>query len=992
MLQLGAGRDARGPGPRVRRLGDAGSSARSFVASTRARPPLHARPRRPARSSSARRSARPTAAGRSTARSRPRARSCASRRYRHGGGRGATSPRGTLTVLQHADPRRRHGHQPATPAAGGVDAERSTRARQRAAMEIRSRYRAVTAEDFEFLAGEASPRVARARLRRRRATAARCRVHIVPRVDPADRRLHYDELVPDEDLLAEVAAYLDERRLIGTTVQLLPCRFRGLSRRREPAGLAARRPRARRGGRRARALHVPQPARRRLRRPGPARAGRSAARSTRASSTASCTRSRASSSSSILRIYETNLDTGEQAAKPAGTHIVLEPDELLASGQHIVKATHRGGRRRSGRWRRRQRRRRRVQRPSSGRRLRHADDPVAGGRARHARGRLRRARTCAAACPAVYQESDFGMRFVGALEERARPDRRDARRAAGATSTPTSRRATSSTCWRAWLGVDLDESQTIGRPARDRAPRRPSSAAGAAPSTGSSWRCGWPSRTCRCASRTRAACVWSTDRRPGAARAPSFVVYCDKPIRRGRQAAVARCIERCKPVHTTYRLRVKAPKKKPRRMRTCQSCGRENPDDQDFCECGEYLRWEPTGYMPAVTPTRPRAEPAAAARAAPAAAARPRADAAAVARARPGARAPPPAATAAAPPPPPRRRAAARASAAPPAAAARRAAPRRRARAATPPVRGAVPRRRPPSAATPRRRRAGHDHPAPARRRARARRGARPRRRPRRPRARARRSCATRARSSTTTTCACEGLPAEWCDDPPRTPSTSCPSAPAAPTSRRSRSTSTRRATPEAEAKLWELQVVAHLGPQRPVAASAPLILGIQPYEEFEPQLKPERASGRRKAGYDVTVRNKANAPGHRRARPAGPDDDAVRLRVPRAAAEVDPRAGEHHQAHGQPPRSASHRPRRTRRASRCSPRRARRARRCWPPRTRSPRARSRSTRWPSPAASASAQGLVEAQAAVLRPRVYRPRMSQPNLYMGPRGSSSASR
>ena len=43
----------------------------------------------------------------------------------------------------------------------------------------------------------------------------------------------------------------------------------------------------------------------------------------------------------ILRIYETNLETGEQSSKPAGTHIVLEPDELMASGQHIVKATHR---------------------------------------------------------------------------------------------------------------------------------------------------------------------------------------------------------------------------------------------------------------------------------------------------------------------------------------------------------------------------------------------------------------------------------------------------------------------------------------------------------------------------------------------------------------------------------------------------------------------------------------------------------------------------
>src|SRR5262245_13232344 len=37
-------------------------------------------------------------------------------------------------------------------------------------------------------------------------------------------------------------------------------------------------------------------------------------------------------------------------------------------------------------------------------------------------------------------------------------------------------------------------------------------------------------------------------------------------------------------------------------MRVCSSCGRENPDDRDFCECGEYLRWDPTGIVQAVTP------------------------------------------------------------------------------------------------------------------------------------------------------------------------------------------------------------------------------------------------------------------------------------------------------------------------------------------------------------------------------------------------------
>jgi hypothetical protein len=44
-------------------------------------------------------------------------------------------------------------------------------------------------------------------------------------------------------------------------------------------------------------------------------------------------------------------------------------------------------------------------------------------------------------------------------------------------------------------------------------------------------------------------------------------------------------------------------------MRVCKSCGRENPDERDFCECGEYLRWEPTNFVPAVS--APGSEPAA---------------------------------------------------------------------------------------------------------------------------------------------------------------------------------------------------------------------------------------------------------------------------------------------------------------------------------------------------------------------------------------------
>lgn len=93
-------------------------------------------------------------------------------------------------------------------------------------MEIRTRYRAVTADDFEFLAAEASLRVARVVCIPPQNGEA-IRVRIARRSSP-DRRLSLQELTPPDDFLSEVSEYLDERRLIGTNVQVLPCRYRGV--------------------------------------------------------------------------------------------------------------------------------------------------------------------------------------------------------------------------------------------------------------------------------------------------------------------------------------------------------------------------------------------------------------------------------------------------------------------------------------------------------------------------------------------------------------------------------------------------------------------------------------------------------------------------------------------------------------------------------------------------------------------------------------------
>ena len=296
-------------------------------------------------------------------------------------------------------------------------------------MEIRTRYRAVTAEDFEFLAGEASPRVARA-VCIPPADGGAVPLHIVPRVYPADRQLAYDELVPDEALMQEVAEYLDERRLIGTTVQLLPCRFRGLS---VVVNLQAS-PLADTARVEEDVAHALYTYLNPLVGGSPDGLGDGWAfgRALNQGELYGIVHAvDGVEFVKILRIYETNLETGEQSPKPAGTHIVLEPDELIASG-----AAHRQGRR-TARSLSRRRPTARTARPATstdlrGRRLRHAD-----GAARDA-GRRRRRRsppaapTCAAALPAVYQEDDFGMRFVGALETLLDPIVARARRAARA--------------------------------------------------------------------------------------------------------------------------------------------------------------------------------------------------------------------------------------------------------------------------------------------------------------------------------------------------------------------------------------------------------------------------------------------------------------------------------------------------------------------------------------------------------------------------------
>jgi len=260
-------------------------------------------------------------------------------RYRSGGGlRGNVAP-GTLNVLKAGPPGIASVSNPAG-ARGGVDPEQLEAVRMRGAMELRARHRAVTAEDFEHLAREASPRVAR----------AVCvppdegngvAVRILPSLHPADRRLEFDELQPSRDLLEEVANHLDERRLLGATLHVSPVRLRGVSvvveLQTEPLADLAR---------------IREQTLRELYRflnpliggtPGADGEGWEFGRALNQGELYGVVHQIAGVEYvRLLRMYRADLVSGRQSPEPAGSHIVLEPDETIASGLHIVKATMRG--------------------------------------------------------------------------------------------------------------------------------------------------------------------------------------------------------------------------------------------------------------------------------------------------------------------------------------------------------------------------------------------------------------------------------------------------------------------------------------------------------------------------------------------------------------------------------------------------------------------------------------------------------------------------
>jgi predicted phage baseplate assembly protein len=148
--------------------------------------------------------------------------------YRFGGGTRGNVGAGTLTVLKTSIPFIARVENPET-ARGGVDAETVDNAKIRGPMSLRTAQRAVTLQDFERLTLEAGPTVARARCLAPLQPGGPVRVLIIPRVDIPPERLSLDDLALPEELVADVSTYLEDRRVLTTTVEIGTPFYQGLT-------------------------------------------------------------------------------------------------------------------------------------------------------------------------------------------------------------------------------------------------------------------------------------------------------------------------------------------------------------------------------------------------------------------------------------------------------------------------------------------------------------------------------------------------------------------------------------------------------------------------------------------------------------------------------------------------------------------------------------------------------------------------------------------
>ena len=149
-------------------------------------------------------------------------------RYRTGGGSAGNVGPGTLTGLREAIPYI-SGVMNLDRASGGVDPESVENAKMRGPQSVRAGGRAVTVSDFERLAHQADSRIARVRCLPPTSPGDPVRLFVVPNVKQRPHLFALDDFALPDDMIARIGEYLDERRVLGSTVEVGTPYYQGVS-------------------------------------------------------------------------------------------------------------------------------------------------------------------------------------------------------------------------------------------------------------------------------------------------------------------------------------------------------------------------------------------------------------------------------------------------------------------------------------------------------------------------------------------------------------------------------------------------------------------------------------------------------------------------------------------------------------------------------------------------------------------------------------------
>ncbi len=144
--------------------------------------------------------------------------SVVARNYRTGGGSDGNVGARALTILRRSNPSIRSVVN-YFPAVGGSDLESVSDAKLRAPQIFRNRFRAVTSEDYEWLAQRASSNIARVHCISNTPTEGEVTLVIIPE-ESASQEKEGAKIMPTTQLLNMVTDYLEPRRLLTTKLHV----------------------------------------------------------------------------------------------------------------------------------------------------------------------------------------------------------------------------------------------------------------------------------------------------------------------------------------------------------------------------------------------------------------------------------------------------------------------------------------------------------------------------------------------------------------------------------------------------------------------------------------------------------------------------------------------------------------------------------------------------------------------------------------------------